>query len=179
MKPLMLLPPLAFAGLALAFWLGLGHDPEALPSTFIGRQAPSVALGEVLAGQPLLRDEGLRQGEVTVVNFWASWCPPCRAENPNLLALARDGVRVVGVNMLDDPANAQAFLTADGNPFAAIVADPKGRVRIEWGVTNPPETFILREDGTVAFKFIGPLVGDGYVKIFLPELARARSGLNP
>ena len=172
-KPLMLFPPLAFAGLALAFWLGLGRDPEALPSVFIGKQAPSLAAGEAMAGLPVLTEASLRSGHVTVVNFWASWCPPCRAENPTLLALAKEGVVVVGIDMLDDPVKAAAYLAADGNPFAALLADPRGAVRIDWGVTAPPETFILRGDGRVAFKFIGPLVGDGYAQIFRPELDKA------
>ncbi|MDH5452984.1 MAG: DsbE family thiol:disulfide interchange protein, partial [Paracoccaceae bacterium] len=80
---------------------------------------------------------------------------------------------VVGVDMLDKAENAQAFLADGGNPFAAIAFDPKGKMRIDWGVTAPPETFILRGDGTVAYKFIGPLVGSDYEQRFLPELEKA------
>lgn len=70
---------------------------------------------------------------MVVVNFWASWCPPCRAENPTLLALKAEGVRVVGVNMMDKAENATAFLAEDGNPFAAIAFDPLGKTRLDWG----------------------------------------------
>ena len=169
---LMLLPPLIFAALALTFWLGMQNNSEDLPSVFIDKQAPAV-LTSALPGIPGLTDADLRNGQVTVVNFWASWCPPCRAENPTLLALSGEGVRVVGVNMMDDPARALEFLQQDGNPFQAIATDPKGRMRIDWGVTAPPETFILRGDGTIAFKFIGPLVGDDYIQRFRPELEKA------
>lgn len=170
---LMFLPPVIFAALAMMFWVGMGRDdPDNLPSVFIDKQAPAV-VAEGLPGIPALTDAGLRTGEVTIVNFWASWCPPCRAEHPTLMALTSEGVRVVGVNMMDEGANALAFLAEQGNPFAAIAFDPKGKMRLDWGVTAPPETFILRGDGSVAFKFIGPMVGSDYLQRFRPALDAA------
>jgi cytochrome c biogenesis protein CcmG/thiol:disulfide interchange protein DsbE len=129
--------------------------------------------GEALPGIPGLTDADLRTGEVTVVNFWASWCPPCRAEHPVLLEMQARGIRVAGVNMMDKAEDATAYLAEEGNPFFAIGFDPKGRDRVEWGVTAPPETFILRGDGTVAFRFIGPLVGTDYEARFVPALEAA------
>jgi cytochrome c biogenesis protein CcmG/thiol:disulfide interchange protein DsbE len=111
-----------------------------------------------------------------VVNFWASWCPPCRAEHPTLVALSGEGVRVVGINMMDRADDALAFLAEAGNPFLAVAFDPKGKTRLEWGVTAPPETFIVRGDGTVAFRFIGPLVGSDYEQRFRPALEAALRG---
>ena len=116
------------------------------------------------------------QGRPVLLNFWASWCPPCRAEHPTLKALSAEGVRVVGVNMMDRADDAMGFLAEAGNPFMAVAFDPKGKVRLDWGVTAPPETFILRGDGTVAFRFIGPLVGDDYEQRFRPELEKALKG---
>jgi len=175
-KILMFLPPILFAGLATAFYVGMMRDdPDSLPSVFLGREAPGVPT-EGLAGIAVLTDADLRTGEVTVVNFWATWCPPCRAEHPTLLALAADGVRVAGINMMDDAEKAVAYLAEDGNPFFAVGFDPKGRHRIDWGVTAPPETFILNGDGTVAYRFIGPLIGSDYEQRFLPELQKAQAG---
>ena len=172
-KWLMYLPPLLFAGLAATFYVGMQRsDPNALPSVFIDKQAPSLNAAP-LPGFPALTDADLRSGKVTVVNFWASWCSPCRAENATLMALAAEGIHVVGVNMMDRPEDAVAFLADDGNPFAAIAFDPKGKTRLDWGVTAPPETFILRGDGSVAYKFIGPMVGDDYLQRFRPELDKA------
>ncbi len=174
-KPLMLLPPLAFAALAVVFYVGLETQDQGLPSVFIGKPAPAV-LELALPDVPQLTGEMLQGGGVKVVNFWASWCPPCRAEHPTLKALAAEGVVVYGVNMMDRPEDATAFLAEAGNPFAAVAADPKGKMRIDWGVTAPPETFILGADGTVLFKFIGPLVGSDYEQRFRPELEKALAG---
>lgn len=170
---LMAVPAVLTIGLLGGILLpGLYRDnPDDLPSVFIGREAPPVP-ALPLPGYPALTDADLRTGEVTVVNFWASWCPPCRAEHPVLLAMAEQGIRVAGINMMDDAGAAAKYLEEDGNPFFAIGFDPRGRDRVEWGVTAPPETFILRGDGTVAFRFIGPLVGTDYEARFVPELER-------
>ncbi len=173
---LMILPPVIFAALGATLYFGLTRDnPTDIPSSYVG--APAPLLGTLaLADLPIFSAADLARGEVTVVNFWASWCPPCRAEHPTLTDLAASGVRVYGVNMMDDPADAMQFLSEAGNPFAAIIADPRGKMRLDWGVSAPPETFILRGDGTVAYRFIGPIVGDDYEQRFLPELEKARVG---
>jgi cytochrome c biogenesis protein CcmG/thiol:disulfide interchange protein DsbE len=175
-KWLLMLPVALFLGLAIMFWVGMGRsDPNAVPSAYLNKPAPAMT-DALLPGIPGVSDADLRRGDVVLVNFWASWCPPCRAEHPTLVALAAEGIRVVGVNMMDDPENALAFLAEAGNPFSGVAFDPKGRTRLEWGVTAPPETFILRGDGTVAFKFIGPMVGDDYEQRFRPELEKALRG---
>lgn len=170
---LMLLPPLLFAALAAMFVWGMGRDrPDDLPSTFIGRQAPPFVAAS-LPGIPGASDAMLRSGEVTLVNFWATWCPPCRAEHPKLLEMAGQGIRIIGVNIRDDDAKAVAYLAEQGNPFIAVAADNSGRNAIDWGVTGAPETFIVAGDGTVLYRFIGPLIGSDYEQRFVPELQRA------
>ena len=172
---LMLAPPLIFAGLAGLFFAGMMRDNAGeLPSTLIGQQAPAVPV-EAVPGTTLLTDADLRSGEVTVVNFWASWCPPCRAEHPTLQALADQGYRVAGVNFRDQAEDAASYLEDYGNPFFATGFDLRGRVAIDWGVTAPPETFIVGPDGTVLNRFIGPLVGSDYEQRFLPMLEAATS----
>ena len=172
-KWLMVLPPVVFAALAGTFYYGMQREnPTDLPSVFIDKPAP-VLPDTGLAGIPVLSAKDLATGQVTVVNFWATWCPPCRAEHPVLKQMAADGIRVAGVNMMDDDVKALEYLTDEGNPFFAVATDPKGRFRVEWGVTAPPETFIIRGDGTIAFKFIGPLVGSDYEQRFKPALEAA------
>jgi cytochrome c biogenesis protein CcmG/thiol:disulfide interchange protein DsbE len=172
---MMLIPPVVFAAMAGLFAAGLMRDnPDALPSALIGRAAPAVP-GEALPGTVQLTDADLRTGEVTIVNYWASWCPPCRAEHPTLIDLAAQGYRVAGINFRDDPDNALAYLAEETDPFFAQGFDPSGRVSIDWGVAAPPETFIVDGDGTVLFRYAGPLIGSDFEQRFLPVL-RAATG---
>ena len=171
-KWLAFLPPLIFAALAATFYIGMQRtNPDDLPSALIGQPAPTTLPSAAVAGTDALGS--LTEGEVTLVNFWASWCPPCRAEHPNLLALEAEGLRIVGVNFRDDPESAAQYLRDDDNPFAATSTDPTGRASLDWGVSAPPETFILAADGTVLYRYIGPLVGSQYEQQFLPVLRDA------
>ncbi|MFQ1700619.1 DsbE family thiol:disulfide interchange protein [Loktanella agnita] len=172
-SPLVVIPPVMFAALAGLFAAGMMRDnPDELRSTFIGRTAPALPEAAV-QGTAQLRDADLRDGAVTIVNFWASWCPPCRAEHPTLLDLQAQGYRVAGINFRDQPEQAAAYLADYEDPFFATGFDPRGRVAIDWGVTAPPETFIVDGEGTVLFRYVGPLVGSDYEQRFLPELAKA------
>lgn len=175
LSPLMILPPVIFAAFgAVAFW-GLKQGPADLPSTFVGQPAPSVT-PEALPGYPALTPELLASGQVSLVNFWASWCPPCRAEHPKLLELQAQGIPILSVNFKDKSEQALKYLSDEGNPFAAVAFDPQGRTAIDWGVTAPPETFIIDGDGTVLFRFAGPLVGTDYDVRFAPALEKALAG---
>ncbi|MEZ5779903.1 MAG: DsbE family thiol:disulfide interchange protein [Paracoccaceae bacterium] len=156
-SPLMILPPAIFAGLALMFVWGMGRDnPDALPSTLEGRQAPAVAVTQ-LADLPVFGDADLRDGNVKLVNFWASWCAPCRVEHPNLSKLRAEGATIYGVNYKDRPEAATRFLDDLGNPYAAIGADESGRMGIDWGLYGVPETFVIDGKGKVILRFAGPI----------------------
>jgi cytochrome c biogenesis protein CcmG/thiol:disulfide interchange protein DsbE len=176
LKWLLLIPLVLFFGLAATFYFGMYREGAGeLRSVLIGREAPALPTTG-LPGLPVLSDADLRTGEVTVLNFWATWCPPCRAEHPVLLQMAERGIRVAGINMMDKDANAIAYLAEEGNPFIGVATDPNGRNRVEWGVTAPPETFIIAGDGTVLFRFVGPLIGTDYETRFMPELEKALAG---
>lgn len=172
-SPLMIAPPLIFAAFVALAVVGMyREDPEGLPSTLVGQKAPGVP--ELpLSDFPQASDAMLAAGEVTLVNFWASWCPPCRVEHPKLLEMQAEGMQIIGVNIRDQERNATRYLEEDGNPFAAVPFDPAGRTSIDWGVTAPPETFIVDGDGTVLFRFAGPLVGSDYEQRFVPALENA------
>lgn len=172
-KPLMLAPPLIFAGFVAMAAVGMfREDPEGLPSTFVGQPAPGVPEA-ALDGFPPATADMLAAGEVTLVNFWASWCPPCRAEHPKLLEMEAAGIPIIGINFKDQASTATKYLIEDDNPFVGVGFDPQGRTAIDWGVTAPPETFILDAEGTVLFRFAGPLVGSDYEQRFLPALEKA------
>lgn len=172
-SPLMIAPPLIFLGFVVVAGIGMFRDnPNELDSTLIGKTAPAIT--EVaLKGYPPVTADLLATGEVTLVNFWASWCPPCRAEHPKLLEMQADGINIVGVNFKDKEGPATSYLKDSENPFSAVAFDPQGRTAIDWGVTAPPETFILDGEGTVLFRFAGPLVGSDYEQRFVPALESA------
>ncbi len=176
-----LLPLVGFGALAAVFLLRLesGGDPEAIPSALIGKPAPQFDLAglEGMNGKdgplPGLKTADLA-GQASVVNVFASWCGPCREEHPQLAALAGDGrIRLVGINYKDVPENARRFLGEMGNPFAAIGADTRGRAAIDWGVYGVPETFIIGRDGTIRYKYVGPISEEALVKTLRPEIEKA------
>jgi cytochrome c biogenesis protein CcmG, thiol:disulfide interchange protein DsbE len=179
---IVLAPLLVFGAMAAMFAFALTKgDPSKLPSALIGKPAPTIALSAIDGlnegprAVPLLTQAGLVQGDVTIVNFWASWCGPCVEEHPYLVELARvPGVRVVGVNYKDLAANARRFLGRYGNPYAAIGADASGRTAIEWGVYGMPETFILDREGRVVFKHVGPITPGALRQTLLPVIERLR-----
>lgn len=153
----MVLPPAIFAGLAAMFYLGMQRDdPDALPSVQIGREAPPVVLTQLGSEMPF-DDAVLREPGVKIVNYWASWCAPCRVEHPHLMALAEEGIPVYGINYKDDPRNALAFLAELGDPYAAMGADATGRTAIDWGVYGVPETYVIDGSGRVVFRLAGPV----------------------
>lgn len=182
---LILLPALFFAGLAVLLWMRLyAGDPSRLPSALIGHEAPDFDLPAMAGlttsdGKPVpgLARADLGHGRVTVVNVWASWCVPCRAEHPFLLRLSQmDRVRLVGINYKDDPENALRFLGELGNPFAAVGVDAKGRAAIDWGVYGVPETFIVDGKGRIAYKQVGPINETILTETILPEIDKAERG---
>lgn len=179
---LLFLPLGAFALLAALFFIRLfAGDASRIPSALIGKQAPAFVLPALagLDGAPGFSDADLRQGRVTIVNVFASWCAPCHVEHDALMALAsdatlrRNGVRILGVAYKDDPANATKFLEEGGNPYALVGADATGRVAIDFGVYGVPETFVVRGDGTIAYKFIGPLSRQSLAATLVPEIEKA------
>ncbi len=173
-NPMMVAPPLIFAAFVGLAAVGMFRDdPEGLPSTLVGKAAPAIP-EKALNDFPKATPEMLASGKVMLVNFWASWCPPCRAEHPKLLEMQADGINIVGINFKDTERAATKYLIDDDNPFEGIAFDPQGRTAIDWGVTAPPETFILDGDGTVLFRFAGPLIGSDYEQRFLPALKAAQ-----
>jgi cytochrome c biogenesis protein CcmG, thiol:disulfide interchange protein DsbE len=174
-SPLMLAPPLIFAGLAAMFWFGMAReDPDQLPSALAGRQAPAVAVTQLGPDAPFT-DDDLRQGDVTLVNFWASWCAPCRVEHPNLEALAATGLTIFGVNYKDEPANALGFLEELGNPYVGMGADSSGRMGLNWGLYGVPETYVIDGQGNIVLRHAGPITQRVMESSIMPAIEKARA----
>lgn len=179
-----MLPVVLFAAVALLFAYALTNsDPSRLPSALIGKPVPAFNLpplaGLVDGGGkpvPTFGADDLRHGDVTVVNFFASWCVPCVQEHPMLRVLKqRAAVRLVGINHKDPEPGGLKFLNAYGNPFDAVGVDASGRASIEWGVYGMPETFVVDGRGRIAYKHVGPLSEEGLRTGLLPAIEKAKA----
>ncbi|HWX14587.1 MAG TPA: DsbE family thiol:disulfide interchange protein [Methylocella sp.] len=174
-------PLVVFASLAALFFVRLySGDVSILPSALIGKDIPVFDLPPVegLGGKPGFSDADLHQGKVTLVNVFASWCVPCHQEHELLMRLASDpelarlGVRLFGLSYKDDVANVARFLTENGDPFAKVGTDRKGRTAIDWGVYGVPETFVVRGDGKIAYRFVGPVTEERFRDAILPAIKK-------
>ena len=158
---LFLLPVVVFAVVAGYFVWGLdpSRDPREIPSALIDKPVPDFELPPIEGMDvPGLATADLGNGEVALVNFFASWCIPCKYEHPVLMRFAEDRVvRVLGINYRDKPENARRWLARLGNPYERIGADEDGRVAIHWGLSGVPETFVIDRDGRIRDKTIGPI----------------------
>ena len=138
---------------------GSGPSPGTSPTGIVGRDLPATARVASLTGSapyPLSQEVV----GVTVVNFFGSWCAPCRAENPVLLQLQGEGVRVVGVAVRDDPAATQRFLDDLGDPFFRVLSDRPGTALTDLGLGGDvPQTLVIAANGEVLFHHAGTLVG--------------------
>lgn len=168
---LFLLPIALFGVLAAGFYAGLGTDSTVLPSALIDQPAPRFALPP-LAGEQQGFSSADLEGRVSLVNIFASWCGPCRAEHPVLNALAKSGrVPIYGINYKDKPDAAAVWIAELGNPYARIGTDD-GRVGIEWGVYGVPETFVVDRAGRIRYKHVGPLTQADVERTILPLVAK-------
>lgn len=173
LKPMALLPIAVFGVLAAIMAGGLFRDdPDALPSAREGQIAPEL-ITTALGAKTGFELAALQAPGVKLVNFWASWCAPCRVEHPNLQALADEGIPIYGINYKDDPARALAFLDELGDPYQAIAADERGRTALEWGVYGVPETYVIDGDGRVLLRFAGPVTQRALAERIRPVMEAA------
>jgi len=141
---------------------------EQFTAGMVGRAAPAFELSRLDGGGTLTSDE--LRGRAFVVNLFASWCTPCRAEHPQLMALRREGVEIVGIAYKDRREASMAFLAELGDPFTVVAMDPEGRFGLDLGITGVPETFVIGSDGVIRAAFRGPLTEDAVREQILPAL---------
>ena len=156
------LPILLLVLFAVLAWRGLApdRDPSALPSALIGKPVPQFDLPPLDPAAAKLATQDAN-GQVTVINFFASWCLPCKAEHPLLFQLGKDyGVPVYGIAFKDRPADTAAYIKELGSPYAKIGVDENGRTGLDFGLMGVPETFILDKDGIVRYRLPMPIDPD-------------------
>jgi cytochrome c biogenesis protein CcmG, thiol:disulfide interchange protein DsbE len=175
--------PLVLVAVLLVFLfvtLRSGDEPSRLPSALIGKPVPEFSL----PGIPnVLGDFGpasglssavFKSGKISLLNVWASWCAPCVAEHPQLIALSRQGIPVYSINYKDTPEAARRFLSSHGNPFRSIGADENGLTAIDFGVYGVPETFIIDGRGQIAYRYPGPITPEVLAGKIMPAIQNAQ-----
>lgn len=180
MKGFWFIPLAVFAAVAGLLALGLGRDPRVIPSVMIDRPLPAFDLPALDgSGAPGLASTDLGQGKPALINIFASWCVPCRAEHPYLMELAgHEDFALYGINYKDPPEDARAFLAQLGNPYARIGADANGRTAIDFGVYGVPETYVISADGRILHRHVGPLRAEDVSETILPVLRAAGAAKN-
>ena len=166
-----------FASLALLATLRGERDMTQLPSAMVGKRAPVVAL-------PDLRDAGSTvsaidfKGRPFLVNVFASWCAPCRAEAP-ALALLSEEIEIFGIAYKDKPEDTRGFIATYGDPFAGIGIDRDGDAGMRWGVYGVPETFLVDARGTIILRHAGPIDRRVLDELLQPAIRDLASGTKP
>ena len=175
-SPAFIGPIIAFVLLSAVFGaylyqIGVGGKVVSnLPSALIDKPVPIFELPSVQGFGQGLSSKQLSGNGVSLVNVWASWCPPCRIEHPILMRLAKEGVTIYGINYKDKPVAARKFLLELGNPYKSIGADRTGRTAIDWGVYGYPETFFVDKLGRIRYRHVGPIMLEDLGKKIYPLL---------
>lgn len=184
-RALFLLPLGLFLVVAayFAYQLLYGRDPSIVPSALIGDPVPDTVLPPLKADKPGFGPadfgagtaSGNGSGEPILVNVFASWCGPCRAEHPHITALGRDqGIAIYGFNSKDTRDAAIDWLDELGDPYSKIGYDPSGRAGIDWGVYGYPETFLVNGRGEIVYKHVGPIHPQLIERELLPRIRALR-----
>ena len=173
---LWLLVALAAALFAL-FALQLSRPKnEFVESALVGQTVPRFNLPAMVETHPGLSSADLADGQPKLLNVFASWCIPCRAEAPQLDRLRAQGAEIVAVAIRDRPDDVAGFLQAYGDPFSRIGSDEISQVQLSLGSSGVPETFVVDGEGTITYQHIGD-IRERDVPILINELRRAGTGL--
>ena len=175
----LLIPLGVFALLVISLALGFRlQNPHLLPSALIDKPFPEFELADLHQGD-LARTVADLTGQIGLVNVWATWCPNCLIEHPELLRISREtDLPLYGVNYNDDNEKALAWLARHEDPYEFSIVDDKGTLAIDLGVYGAPETFVLDANGVIRFRYVGPVTPEVWQETLLPvvELLRETSG---
>ena len=137
-------------------YFSLKNDKIYKTESIIGKKISEVEL--TLFNDGIFNTKEISNYKYTLINFWASWCAPCRKEHKNLMKLSKiKNLKIVGINFRDNSTNAKEFLKEMGNPFFILTKDPKGKKSVNFGVYGIPETILVNQDLVILKKYIGPL----------------------
>jgi len=147
------------------FFIGLNKNNNYSTSSLIGKKIPPVNL-EYFEGNKFYKEDDLKKNNFTLINFWASWCAPCRAEHPLLVKLSKEkNLTLLGVNFKDKKKQADIFLNDFGNPYDLLAKDEQGKNSVIFGIYGIPESILINKDLIILKKFVGPLSSEDFNSI--------------
>ena len=139
------------------FYLSLQNEQIYDTEDLVGKKISEVEL-DLFGKDKTFNTKEISNYQFTLLNFWASWCGPCRKEHKNLIRLSKNkNLKIIGVNFKDDEINAKQFLQEMGNPFYILTKDSKGKKSVNFGVYGIPETILINSELVILKKYIGPL----------------------
>ena len=164
-KYFLIIPSIIFFIIVAIFFYFLieERNPSEIPSALIKKEVPIFETSSLLNKKSFLSANEFNN-EVILVNFFASWCVPCRVEHTFMQSLSNEGIKIIGINYKDDPQQAIKWLEELGNPYSNVAIDSNGRIAIDWGVYGIPETFIVNTDNIIEYRHVGPLTKKEYNK---------------
>ncbi len=151
---ILFVPLVLFLILGALLWKGLSLDPRELPSALLNKPFPDFNLTALRnPDQPVTKNDFA--GKTVLVNVWATWCPSCRDEHAQLLAIAKEGMPIIGLNYKDERDKAITWLTQLGDPYQFNIFDQIGMLGLDLGVYGAPETYIVDAQGIVRHRHVG------------------------
>ena len=146
--------------------LGLKEEKNYSSHSNLKKLNNSISLKELYSGKKIFLNDLLLENELNLINIWASWCSPCKAEHPYLINLNdKFDINLIGINYKDNLNNSKKFLTDLGNPYDEVLVDSDGTKSIELGAIGVPETYLINNENVIIKKFIGPLDQEDYENI--------------
>ncbi|MDC0426539.1 DsbE family thiol:disulfide interchange protein [Pelagibacteraceae bacterium] len=148
------------------FWLGLKKDNNYNTKNLTGSKITSFQLSSI-HNSDLISDKALSQNQFTLINFFASWCAPCRLEHRYLIKLANQNqkIKILGINFKDNKNNALSFLNELGDPYNFVAEDSDGKASIFFGIYGIPESILINQDLTIIKKIVGPIDEKQFMEI--------------
>jgi cytochrome c biogenesis protein CcmG/thiol:disulfide interchange protein DsbE len=151
------IPLILFFSLAILLYKGLFLNPQAMPSALVGKPFPAFTLSKLQAPDEQVSQQDL-QGNIVLVNVWATWCPTCKYEHPYLVDIAQDPrIKLYGLNYKDERDAAIDWLTFYKDPYQFSIFDESGRLGLDLGVYGAPETFVVDRQGIIRKRFAGAI----------------------
>ena len=144
------------------FFVGLNKNSIYDTKNLVGQKIGKIQL-EHFTDNRIITEDDLKKNNFTLINFWASWCGPCRIEHPMLLKLNEEkNLELLGVNFKDKKNNALEFLKDLGDPYDDLARDELGKHSINFGIYGIPESILINKDLVIIKKFIGPISQNDY-----------------